>query len=321
MEREAAPLCRLTEDQAREFLEKIRWPSGACCPKCGSVNVKRLEGKAHRTGVYKCREKECRKQFTVTVGTIFQGSKIALRDWVYAFNRMCASKKGVSALQLKRELGLNYRSAWFLCHRIRHAMAAEPLRGMLQGTVEMDETYVGGKPRDRRSWSEIRRLKAEGKPEAHSTKVPVVALVVRGGNIRTRAIAEVKPGTLRTAMRELLEGVDQANTVLNSDESRMYERIGKGFKAHRTVHHARGEYHRHSDDAGINTAESFFGLFKRGLHGAFHHVSKRHLQRYADEFSFRWNHRKIDDRERTVAAIKGAEGRRLSYRVPSAKAD
>jgi transposase-like protein len=319
MEREAAPLCRLTEDEAREFLEKIRWPDGAACPHCGSVNVKRLEGKAHRKGVYKCREKQCRKQFTVTVGTIFQGSKIALRDWVYAFNRMCQSKKGISALQLKRELGLNYRSAWFMAHRVRHAMAAEPLRGMLQGTVEMDETYVGGKPRNPMSPGEY--WKAKGTPNERKyhgdNKAPVVALVVRDGNIRTRAIPDVKPGTLRKAMHELLEGVDCSGSVLNSDESRMYERLGKRFASHKTVNHGRREYHRHSDDAGINTAESFFGLFKRGIHGAFHHVSKRHLQRYADEFSFRWNYRKIDDRERTIEALKGANGRRLMYRGPT----
>src|SRR5215831_17245351 len=131
--RDAAPLCRLTEDQARDLLESIRWPEGPVCPHCKSKQVTRLGGEAHRPGVFKCREKACRKQFTVTVGTIFQGSHISLRDWVYAFNRMCASKKGVSALQLKRELGLHYKSAWHMCHRIREAMRQEPLRGMLRG--------------------------------------------------------------------------------------------------------------------------------------------------------------------------------------------
>lgn len=317
MEREAAPLCRMTEDEARAFFERIRWPDGPFCHHCGSVNVKRLEGKAHRAGVFKCREKECRKQFTVTTNTVMQGSKIALRDWAYAFYRMCASKKGISALQLKRELDLTYRAAWHLCHRIRHAMSKEPLRGLLQGTLEMDETYVGGKPRYPMTRPEY--WKAKGTPRERKyhgdNKAPVVALVERNGNIRTRAIPDVKPGTLRKAMRELVAQADPG-AVLNTDEHRAYLQIGKGFAAHKRVNHADREYHRHSDDAGINTAESFFGLFKRGLTGSFHHVSKRHLQRYADEFSFRWNHRKIDDRDRTVEAIKGMEGRRLTYRAP-----
>jgi transposase-like protein len=174
-------LSRMSEDEARGFLEGIRWPHGPVCPHCGSQRVTRLQGKATRPGVFKCKEKGCRKQFTVSVGTIFQGSHIALRDWVYAFHRMCASKKGVSALQLQRELECSYRTAWFLCHRIRYAMAADPLRGMLQGTVEMDETYVGGKPRNPRSSAERWQAKASGQPIPYSTKTPVVALVQREG--------------------------------------------------------------------------------------------------------------------------------------------
>lgn len=308
------PLHRMSEDEARAFLERIRWPEGPACVHCGSVQVTRLEGKATRPGVFKCREKGCRRQFTVTVGTIFHGSHIQLRDWVYAFASMCGSKKGISALQLKRELGLQYRSAWFLCHRIREAMKADPLRGMLRGVVEMDETYVGGKPR---LTPEARRqLKRKGQHVPWTDKVPVVALVQRDGEIRTRAIADVKPGSLKAAIYEMAEGVDPSAT-LNTDQHKMYRAIGRRFASHRVVNHPAREYFRHSDQAGINTAECFFGLLKRGIHGAFHHVSKRHLQRYCDEFSFRWNHRKVTDHERTIAAIRGAEGKRLSYCAPT----
>lgn len=317
-----AKLSRMTEDEARAFLEGIRWPNGPVCPHCGSRRVGRLEGKATRPGLFKCKEKGCRKQFTVTVGTIFQGSKIALRDWVYAFGRMCASKKGISALQLQRELECQYRTAWFLCHRIRHAMSAEPLRGMLQGTLEMDETYVGGKPRTPMTREEYWRSKGTVGEKSYNDsnrKVPLVALVERNGKIRTKAVCDVKPGSLRRAMLELVDGADPA-AILNTDEHKAYLRIGKRFAAHKRVLHSAREYHRHSDDAGINTAESFFGLFKRGINGAFHHVSRRHLQRYADEFSFRWNHRDISDYDRTLIAIKGGDGRRLMYRHPTGHA-
>lgn len=315
----SAELCRLTEEQAREFIESIRWPDGAVCPHCESKDVTRLGGEAHRKGLFKCKAKACRKQFTVTVGTIFQGSKIALRDWVYAFNRMCASKKGVSALQLQRELGLQYRSAWFLAHRVRYAMQQAPLAGLLQGTLEMDETYVGGKVRNRMTREEYWKAKGTFRERKYSgdNKTPVVALVERNGRVRTRAVPDVKAGNLRKVMREMVAEADP-KAVLNSDQSPLYKQIGKGFSAHKSVDHAKHEYHRHADDAGINTAESFFALLKRGVYGTFHNVSRRHLQRYCDEFSFRWNGRGMTDRERTVAAISQAPGKRLSYRSPIA---
>lgn len=312
-DKDTAPLYRMTEDEARAFLERIRWPDGPACPHCGSVNVVKLEGKATRPGVHKCREKGCRKQFTVTVGTIFHGSKIQLRDWVYAFGRMCASKKGVSALQLQRELGLQYRSAWFLAHRIRYAMTQEPLRGMLQGVVECDETYVGGKPRRHYLKVERRMAKAAGNPIPWSTKTPVLALVERGGRVHSRAVTEVTAPRLKGAIRELVS----KDATIMTDENRAYHGLGKEFAGgHKTVNHTDGEYYRHSDGAGINEAESFFALLKRGVYGTFHNVSKKHLQRYCDEFSYRWNTREVTDRERTETAIKMGDGKRLSYRQP-----
>jgi len=295
--------CRLTDDQARQHLESIRWPEGPICPHCGSVNAIKLQGKATRPGVCKCRD--CRKQFTVTVGTIFERSHVPLQNWLYAFARMCASKKGISAKQLERELEVTYKTAWFMCHRIRHAMQGE-LSGPLVGTVEVDETYVGGKPR---KGTGIKHKRGRG-----TSKVPVVALVERNGNVRTRVICDVTGKTLKSAIRT---NVHSSATIM-TDEHRGYLGIGGEFSGgHRTVCHGTGEYAK-PDGTNTNTVESFFALIKRGVYGNFHHVSRKHLQRYCDEFSFRWNQRKVTDGERTLAALRSTEGKRLMYRMPAA---
>jgi len=185
-----AEAAQMTDAEAREYLERIRWPNGVVCPKCGSCGkMYKLEGDAHRDGLYKC--SDCRKQFTVTVGTVMHRTKIDLRKWVMAFHIICASKKGVSALQLQRMLDLgSYRTAWHMAHRIRLAMREEPMAGMLGGTVEVDETYVGGK----------------GKiPGRGTTKTPVVALVERGGNIRSHAVADVTGKSLKGAIRDVVD--------------------------------------------------------------------------------------------------------------------
>jgi transposase-like protein len=294
---------KLSEEQARDTFERIRWPYGPVCPHCGSVEATKLEGKAHRAGLYKC--KGCAEQFTATVNTILEDSHLPIRTWLMAFAVLCSAKKGVSALQLQRQLNLgSYRTAWHLCHRIRHAMSKEPLSGLLKGTVEVDETYVGGKPR-----------KEHGKPKSKrgrgTKKIPVVALVERGGNVRAHKIERVNAKTLKDAIRQ---NVDRKSRIM-TDEWKSYRGIGKEFEGgHETVNHGKGEYVR--GDASTNTAESYFALLKRGLVGSFHHVSKQHLDRYCDEFSFRWNHRKRSDSEQTAEAIRGTEGKRLSYRAP-----
>jgi len=301
---------RMSEDEAREFLERVRWPDGPVCPHCQSKEAMALTGKSCRPGLKKC--KKCRKQFTVTVGTIFHRSHIPLRDWVYAFARVCASKKGVSALQLQRELGLTYKSAWFMAHRIRYAMRQEPLAGMLKGVVEVDETYVGGKTK-RYSHKARHAARRAGKPIPWHNKTAVLTMVERDGRAVSRVVANVTQASLQGAIREL---VDEDSTIM-SDESTMYRGIGAHFVGgHKQVKHKDGEYYRYLDGASTNTAESFFSLLKRGVYGSFHNVSKQHLPRYLDEFDFRWNHRKVSDIERTVAAIEGAEGKRLMYREP-----
>jgi transposase-like protein len=293
---------RLTEDEARAILEGIRWPKGPACPHCGSIKVTRIKAKSEkiRDGVIQCND--CRGQFTVTVGTVMHRSHITLRQWVQAFYSMCSHKKGVSALQLQRNLGLHsYKSAWHLAHRIRAAMNEGPLANKLRGVVECDETYIGSSPRNSRNKQHIR---GRG-----TTKIPVMVLVQRGGEAVSKPVERVDAANLKSAIRET---VDRQSTIM-TDEWSSYSGIGKEFAGgHHIVRHTHGEYV--NGDASTNTAESYFALLKRGVHGVFHHVSKQHLDRYCQEFSFRWNHRKVNDGKRAEAAIRGADGKRLTYK-------
>jgi transposase-like protein len=294
----------LTEDEARETIERILWPNGPVCAHCGAVeNVTRLQGQAHRPGVFQCNN--CHEQFTVTVGTIFEDSHLPLRKWLMAFALLCSAKKGISALQLQRELDIgSYRTAWHLAHRIRHAMSREPLSSLLKGIIEVDETYVGGKPRREAGAPPAKRGRG-------TKKTPVVALVERSGRVRARKIDRVDGATLKAAVRE---NVDRSSRIM-TDEWPAYRGIGAEFEGgHETVNHGAGEYAR--DSAHVNTAESYFALLKRGVMGSFHHISKEHLDRYCDEFSFRWDYRSINDSARTEIAIWQTKGRRLSYRWP-----
>lgn len=290
---------KLTEDEAREYLESIRWPDGPVCPHCGCFeNIGKLEGESHRPGLYKCYD--CRKQFTVTVGTVMHRTKIGLDKWVLAFHLMCSSKKGISAKQLQRNLDLgSYRTAWHMAHRIRAAMKEEPLASMLEGTVEVDETYVGGKSR-------------EGKPGRGSErKTPVMVLVERDGKATAKPVARLTADKLQGEIRD---HVDPSARIM-TDDFPSYRGIGDDFEGgHAVIKHSAGEYVQ--GDVSTNTAESYFALFKRGIHGPFHHVSDKHLPLYCEEFSFRWGLRKATDEERTEAAIRGAEGKRLCYRQP-----
>jgi transposase-like protein len=294
-------LARMTEDEARAYLEGLLWPKGPVCPHCGSMEALRLNGKAHRPGVLKC--KACREQFTVTVGSIMESSHIPLVKWVLAFHFLCSSKKGMSAKQLQRELGFkSYETAWFMAHRIREAMS-EPLAEALKGTIEMDEAYVGGKPRP-----------GDGKVHKNgrgTSKAAVVAVVERDGNAHSQPVEHVDTRTLA----EVASRVADPSAMLMTDELSSYRGVGAGFAGHEAVSHSAGEYVRYQDGAAFhtNTVESFFALLKRGHYGVYHSMSKKHLGRYCDEFSFRWDHRKVADGERTEAAISGADGKRLTY--------
>ncbi len=300
----------LTEDQAREYFERIRWPNGPVCPHCSSIEWIKLEGRTVRSGLYKCHAEDCQKQFTATVNTILEDTHLPIRTWLMAFSILCSAKKSVSALQLQRQLGIgSYRSAWHLCHRIRHAMGKEPMKGLLLGAgggdVAVDESYIGGKPRKFTG----RHLAGRG-----TKKIPVVALVERGGRARAQVVADVTAPTLKKAIRE---NVDKSARIM-TDQLRSYRGIGKEFAGgHVAVDHSAGEYSR--DGLGTNEAEAFFALLKRGITGSFHHVSKQHLPKYVDEFSYRWDRRKMSDGERTADAIRSSEGKRLMLKEPVEK--
>lgn len=290
-----------TESEARALLEKMRWNGRPACPKCGGDRPYKLTPKAGsstRQGVYKCRA--CRKQFTVTVGTIFEDSHIKLAVWLKAIYLLCASKKGMSAHQLHRMLGVTYKSAWFMSHRLRYAMSQEPLASKLSGIVEVDETYIGGVRRGMR-----------GRPAPNNEKkTPVVALVEREGRVQAFPMERITSANVQDAIRAR---VDRSAHMM-SDDLKAYHGLDMGFAGHDTIVHSRGEYTR-----GIvhtNTVEGFFGLLKRGINGVYHHVGKGHLGRYCDEFAFRYNSRDITDSARTELAVKGAEGKRLTYRKP-----
>jgi transposase-like protein len=302
-------ISRLTEDQAREYFERVRWPDGPVCPHCGSVESTKLQGKVHRAGLYDCHG--CRVQFTATVNTILEDSHIDIRRWLMAFAILCSSKKGVSALQLQRQLGLgSYRSAWHMAHRIRHAMDREPLKGLLGaagGTVETDESWVGGKPRRHAGQKPV----GGSRGGRATSKTPIVALVERHGRARAHVIPDLTAPTLKAAVRT---HVDPSSRLM-TDENHAYLGLGSEFAGgHEVVNHSKYEYAR--GDATTNTVEAFFGLFKRGVVGSFHHISKRHMNKYLNEFSFRWDLRKVTDGERTNEAIRASEGKRLMYRQP-----
>lgn len=289
------------EDAARELLESLRWPNGAACPHCGGDDPYKLTPKPTskrpgRKGLWKCRA--CRKQFTVTVGTIFEHSHVPISKWLLAIQLLAASKKGMSAHQLHRLLGVTYRAAWFMGHRLREAMKQEPMQ--LTGIVEADETYIGA-PRRRRV----------GRPGPNDgTKTPVLALVERGGRVRAFTLDRVTGQNIQDVIRREVS----LDAHMMTDELHVYHALTMGYRKHDTIRHKDQKYVN-----GIihtNTVEGFFGLLKRGLIGSFHHVSKGHLARYVDEFSFRYNARKMTDGERAALVVTGAEGKRLTYRQP-----
>lgn len=292
------------EDKAREHFEALSWPDGPFCPHCGETErVYRLSGKSHRPGLLHCNS--CDQAFTVTVGSVMERSHIPLSKWALGFHLMASSKKGVSAKQLQRQLGLGYRAAWFMAHRIRTAMT--PAKGGRLGgsgkVLESDETFVGGKAKTAHKNKPI--------PRKHA----VHALVERGGQVRAKHVADVTAKTLG----EVLATQADKKSALHTDDSLANLSIGRDFAEHKTVAHTLGEYVTKDGLAHTQTVESFFAIIKRGVTGSFHSVSEQHLQRYVDEFAFRWNTRSslgIEDTERAALAIKGAAGKRLTYQLP-----
>jgi transposase-like protein len=290
------------EDKAREHLEALTWPDGPTCPHCGECeNVHRLQGKSHRKGLIQCNS--CLKNFTVTVGTVFERSKIPLNKWLLASFLMASSKKGMSSHQLHRMLGVTYKTAWFMTHRIREAMKDDgsPLGGA-GIVVESDEAFVGGKKK--------RRLSGKVAPMKK-----VVSLVERSGRARSFFVANLHAGNIRAA---LVTNIDRKSTLM-TDDARLYWSLGREFANHGTTLHSSREFAR---PGGIhsNTVENFFSILKRGVIGTYHHWSPAHMHRYLAEFDFRYSHKDVTDAERSDALLKGIVGKRLTYRRTAALA-
>lgn len=309
------------DDAAREELERVRWPNGPVCPHCGNTDQERIakvEGKkrSHRPGLYYCNE--CKGQFTVTVGSVFERSKVPLSKWWLAVHLMASPKKGMSAHQLHRMLGVTYKTAWFMSHRIREAMREGSFDAPLGGkgkVVEADETYFG--KRETPIVSKQRRgrpFTKKGK-SGPAQKRAVIGLVERGGKVRMMHVHHAT----KEEVRKLVVTNISRESILHTDESRLYTETGKEFASHRTVKHSAGEYVRYEDDGIVhsNTVENVFSVFKRGMKGVYHHCGEAHLHRYLAEFDFRYNRRTalgVTDAERADDIMRGAEGKRLTYR-------
>lgn len=291
------PLACADERAAVKFMERKRWGANPSCPRCGSLDVYQMKDSktGERQADFRWRCKDCKRQHTVRIGTVFEDSRIPMRHWCYGFWRAATSKKGVSALEIHRQTGLSYKSALFMLTRIRFAMA-DSVDGPLKGPVEVDEVYLGGKPRNR------------GGKQGKTNKQAVLAMVERQGRVKTQPIANVTAKTLKGA---ILESVAWNSAIL-TDEHVGYKGIGEHYLGgHSTVCHSAYEYVR--GPVHSNTVEGFFSIVKRSLHGIYHAVSKEHLHRYLAECEFRYNHRMLDDGDRTTTAIRAAVGKRLRY--------
>jgi len=316
------------EDKAREYLENMRWPDGVVCPHCGLIGeayritvkektpeqIAELERQKKRIrkprkGLWKCAG--CRQQFSVTVKTIFEDSHIPLHKWLLAIHLMCASKKGMSAHQLMRMLDIKqYKSAWFMAHRIRYAMTGE-LPEKMNGIVEADETYIGGKRRYKHRMAIKVGERQQDHPSSFADKAAVFSVMQRGGRVYSRHVERVTADNLKTVL----------NDVCDTDAHLMTDSgvLKKSFKdrKHSLVNHKADEYVRYEEGICVttNTVEGYFSILKRGINGVYHHVGRKHLHRYLGEFDFRYNERKVTDGERAQSALKGFEGKRLTYKA------
>jgi transposase-like protein len=306
-----------TEADAYKYLEDLRWGDQPSCPHCGSVRTpyflkpsngssrKTRTGSASERRVWKCAD--CRKQFSVLTGTVLHGSKIPVRTWVLVMFEMASSKNGMSAREIQRKYDITSEAAWFMAHRLREAMKRDPIAGLLTGRVVADETWYGGRHKNRHMSDQ----RARGK--GITDKTPIMSLVSREtGEVRSRVVTDVKPGNLRSVLHEQ---TDPKRTHLHTDTSGPYIALGPEFASHQAVNHKIGEYVR--GDVSTNQAESYFAQLKRSLDGTHHHVSREHLHRYVTEFDFRFSTRKLADSERMAKIIAGTTGRRLTYAKPT----
>jgi transposase-like protein len=301
---EALKNASVDEAKSVAFLEQQRWGDQPACPRCWSLAVYQMKSaNGERNKDYRWRCRECKKFFTVRTNTIFEETRLPLRVWVYAIWKACSSKKGISALQLSREMEITHKSALFILRRIRHGLG-ELYEPKLAGTVEVDEVYIGGKPR-------YKGKAAEGKTGRGTDKTPVVGIVQRGGEVRFRMMERV---TAMNIGNFIAENADLSCRMI-TDDLNVYKNVGWHFEGgHHVVKHGVGEYVKPGTDIHSNTIEGVFSLIRRGVMGTFHSVSRKHLPNYLNEFQFRWNTRKMDDGRRVSSAIKAIVGKRLEYR-------
>ncbi len=293
------------EAAAFAFLEDALWPHGPVCPRCGGLD--RITAvKGGRAGLRRCGP--CKRQFTVTVGTVFESSHVKLNLWLQAAYLLCSSKKGISSHQLMRILGVQYKTAWFMTHRLREAMATGslPPMGGEGSTVEIDETYIGNK-----------HAKPEG-ARGYAHKNAVLTLVERGGSARSFHV----DGTKAADLLPIIKANVLPGTAVMTDEAGQYAHLSKLFASHGFTRHGQGEYVR--GDVHTNTVEGFYSVFKRGMKGVYQHCKAKHLHRYVAEFDFRYSNRVklgVNDQARTLTALRGAVGKRLTYRRPAGKGE
>ena len=286
------------EATCRAHLAGLRWGNGpACCPFCGTVGAYEIEGGKR----YKCSTKECHKKFSVTVGTIFENTKLPLQVWFAAIYLACNSSKGISSLQLSRNLGITQKSAWFVLCRIRE-MLKENAPAMLAGPVEIDEAYIGGAEANKHKNKRIENAKGG------AGKSAVLGILQRGGRVVVRPVADSKKATIQPIMRTHVA----IGATINTDEHLGYKGLSKSY-AHQTVKHASGQYVK--GNAHTNGIENFWSLLKRGINGIYHQVSPKHLSRYCDEYAYRFNNRALCQQEKFNLAVFQADGRRLTYRA------
>lgn len=298
-----------TDAKCREYFERIRWPDGPTCPHCGCFGrIWTIRGQSARSGLRQCGD--CKRQFTVTVGTVFEATKVGLEKWFLAAYLLTKFRKGISSLQLSGMLGVARRTAWFMAQRLRLAMRVLSFDDLLHGIIEADETYIGGRPR--RPF----KNRQPDKPRKKTDKITVMVVLERSGRARTRVL-EGKGSDSSSLKAAIFANVDRA-AIINTDEAKGYSGLDKDFGDHWTVNHSKYEFAR--DAATTNSAESYFAVFKRGFRGVYHRLSRPHMQRYADEFAFRWTHRRSPLMFALDALLIGSLERRLKYmRVSTAR--